>query len=84
MLLALAYLVASVRYFPGRPDQTLIATGRELLAVGALAAGGTLLLVSFLQRSSGERLPWDRVARIFLTGGLCLEVFLALHHAMGG
>ena len=41
--------------------------------------GLTILVVSFMQRSSGERLPWDRIVRIYCTLGIIIGFFYALN-----
>ncbi len=79
-ILFVVYLLASVRFFPGRPVQTLVETLTHLLAVAPISLGATLVLVALLQRLIGERLPLSRGIRIFLVIALCLEFILGLSH----
>ncbi|HSR36231.1 MAG TPA: hypothetical protein VLL73_03540, partial [Desulfurivibrionaceae bacterium] len=59
LLLAL-YLLASFRYFPGRPLDSLAATGVHLLRSVPFTVGLTLVVVSMMQRMAKEPLPWAR------------------------
>lgn len=74
------YLLCVARYFPGRVRESLVATGSHLLVAGPVTVGGTILVVSVLQRMSDGRLPWDRVFRIFLTFGIIFEFFFGIYH----
>jgi len=80
-LLALAgvYVLFSMRYFPGNVAKTALETALQILSVAPLPIGATLLLVGFLQRRAGEKMPWDRVARLYLTLGVMLEIFLGFY-----
>lgn len=80
IILTVIYLLCIVRYFPGRPMDTLMETLSHFLSVGFYGMGLTLVLVSFLKRISGERLPWDRVARLYLTFGLFIEFFCGMYN----
>jgi len=79
-VLALLYIVVSLRYFPGNISKTGFETLLEILSVAPMAGGGTLLLVSFLQRTSGEKVPWDRSLRVYLTIGLMVEIVFGFYH----
>jgi len=79
-LLAAVYLLCSVRYYPGQAAKTLLETVLQILYVAPLPGGATLLLVNFIQKSAGERMPWDRAARIYLTLGIITEFFFGLYH----
>lgn len=83
LLLSALYLLASYRYFPGRPLDSLQATGLHLLRSAPFTAGLTLFTVSLVQRLAKERLPWPRVFRFFLVISLCYEFFFALYHYLG-
>ncbi len=83
LLLAL-YLLASYRYFPGRPLDSLAATGMHLLRSAPFTVGLTLVVVSTVQGMAGAPLPWSRRLRFFLTIGLCYEFLFALYHYLGG
>ncbi|MBC8316586.1 MAG: inner-membrane translocator [Desulfobulbaceae bacterium] len=78
-VLCAIYLLVSLRYFPGRPVDTIIETLRHLLSSIPIAIGMTIISVSVLQKIVGEKLPYDRIARIYLTFGLIAEFFYALY-----
>ncbi|MEW6595528.1 MAG: inner-membrane translocator [Thermodesulfobacteriota bacterium] len=82
LLLAL-YLLASYRYFPGRPLDSLAATGLHLLRSAPFTVGLTLVTISLVQRLAREKLPWPRRFRFFLTISLCYEFLFALYHYLG-
>ncbi|MCK5227976.1 MAG: inner-membrane translocator [Desulfobulbaceae bacterium] len=83
VVLIVIYLLCSMRYFPGRSVDTLIETLKHILSVAPYNIGVTLLAVTVYRKLLGERLPWDRVARIFLTAGIVLEFFFGLYHYLG-
>ena len=78
--LGIIYLLCTVRYYPGRPVDTLIATAEHLLASIPFSLGFTLLVVSILAKVSGQRPPWIFVVRLFLTFGIIAEFFFGLYH----
>lgn len=78
------YLLASFRYFPGRPLDSLEATSLHLLRSAPFTVGLTLIVVSLVQRMAKEPLPWSRRVRFFLTISLCYEFLFALYHYLGG
>ena len=78
-MLTAFYLLCSLRYYPGQAARTLLETALQILTIAPLPAGATMLLVGFLQKSAGERMPWDRVARIYLTLGVIIEFFFGLY-----
>lgn len=80
-LVALAgvYVLFSMRYFPGNAAKTALETAIQIVSVAPLPIGATLLLVSFLQRRAGQKMPWDRVVRVYLTLGVMLEIFLGFY-----
>lgn len=78
-LVICAYLVFNLRYSPGSPAATLKSTMWQLLTTAPFVVGLTILVVSFMQRSTGERLPWDRIARIYCTLGIIIGFFYALN-----
>lgn len=78
--LVAVYLLCSLRYFPDRPAESLLATLQELLTVAPFLLGGTLIARALFHRFSGEHLPWSRLLRIYLTLGLTVEFFLGLYH----
>ena len=79
-LLFALYLLASYRYFPGRPVASLQATGLHLLASAPFTVGLTLVTVSLFRRLAKEPLPWPRMLRFFLTISIGYEFFFALYH----
>jgi hypothetical protein len=79
-VLAVVYLLASIRYFPGRPLHSVVETLTHVLSVAPITLGATLLIVAVLQRLVKERLPLDRSIRIFLVAAICLEFILGLAH----
>jgi len=73
------YLLFNLRYTPDSLAATVKATSIQLLMTAPFVVGLTILVVSFLQRSTGERLPWDRIARIYCTLGIIIGFFYALN-----
>lgn len=82
-LLALVYLLCSLRYYPGRLADSLVATLTQLLTVAPFSVGATILIAALFRKSTGERLPWGSVVRIFLTIGIVIEFFYGLHDYLG-
>ena len=79
-IIAAFYLLCSLRYFPGRSVETLVATLQELLIVAPFLLGGCLIARATVHRFSGVALPWSKLLRIYLTLGLIVEFFLGLRH----
>lgn len=79
-LLIAVYLLVTVRYFPGRPSDTISATLRHLLESVPYIIALTIIVVSVLQKVLGSKLPPDRIARIYLTFGLLAELIFGIHH----
>ena len=77
-LVICAYLVFNLRYSPGSLAVTTKSTLIQLLETVPFVVGLTILVVSFMQRSTGERLPWDRIVRIYCTLGIIIGFFYAL------
>ena len=73
------YLLFNLRYSPESLLVTVKSTSIQLLMTAPFVIGLTILVVSFMQRSSGERLPWDRIARIYCTLGIIIGFFYALN-----
>jgi len=78
--LAVIYLLASIRYFPGQAVRSAVETMSHMLRVAPISLGLTLIIVAILQKLVKERLPLSRAARIFLVSGICLEFALGLSH----
>jgi len=79
-ILTAFYLLCSLRYFVGRPVESLVATLQELLTVAPFLMGGTLIARASFHRLSGTHLPWSKLLRIYLTLGLIAEFILGLYH----
>lgn len=77
-LVAVAYLLFNVRYAPGRWADSLAATGMQLLTTAPYVFGLAFVVVSFIQRATGEKLPWDRALRIYFTIGIIIGFLYAL------
>ena len=75
-IVVIVYLLFNFRYSPESVLFSIKSTLIQLLMTSPFVAGGTILLVSFLQRSSGKRLPWDRIIRIYCTLGIIIGFFL--------
>ncbi|HIJ89767.1 MAG: hypothetical protein OEV89_02815 [Desulfobulbaceae bacterium] len=79
-ILVVVYLLASVRYFPGRAMHSIVETMIHVLSVAPINLGATLLIVALLQRLVKERLPFSRSLRFYLVVAICLEFILGLAH----
>ena len=79
-LLIFVYLLVCVRYFPNRPMDTLSATMSHLLDSVPYIIALTVVVVSVMQKVMGEKLPKNRIARIYLTFGLIAEFFFGMYH----
>ncbi len=79
-ILTVIYLVCIVRYFPGRPFDSLTKTMWHLLGVAPYSIGITVIIVSSLQKINGVRPAWNSIARIYLTLGLVIEFFCGLYN----
>jgi amino acid permease len=77
-LVILAYLLFNLRFAPENLKHSFTSTLVQLLATAPFVAGLTILVVSFIQRSTGERLPWDRIIRIYCTIGIIIGFFYGL------
>ena len=75
----ITYLLFNFRYSPESFAYSIKSTLIQLLITSPFVVGLTILVVSFLQRSSGERLPWDRIVRIYCTLGIIIGFFYALN-----
>ncbi len=81
--LAVVYVVFSLRYFPGNILKTALETLLQVVSVAPLPGGATLILVNFLQKSAGQKMPWDRMVRIYLTIGVMVEILFGVHDYLG-
>ncbi|MDX2433810.1 MAG: hypothetical protein QNK14_04280 [Desulfobacterales bacterium] len=74
----ITYLLFNFRYSPESFTYSIKSTLIQILITSPFVIGLTILVVSFMQRSSGERLPWDRIIRIYCTLGIIIGFFYAL------
>jgi len=81
--LLMGYLLCSLRYFPGNWTKTAVETALQIVTIAPLPGGATLILVNFLQRSAAQKMPWDRMVRIYLTIGLMVEFLFGVHDYLG-
>ena len=72
-------MLCNIRYVPGDPLQTFIATMSNVLTLAAVAVAMTLIVVSAIQKIVGERLPWDRVLRFYLFFAILIWVFAMMY-----
>ncbi len=79
-LLIAVYLVVSYRYFPDRLTDSLYHTLKHMLSVAPFTFGITLVVSAIFHKATGQRLPWDRAARIFFTIGIIIELFFGIHN----
>lgn len=79
-VLVLVYLVCLVRYHPGRPGATILATLSHFLTFAPFLAGGTLIVVRVFRGFAGVNPPAVVVVRLFLTIGLIAELFAGIYH----
>jgi len=79
LLVILVYLFFNFRYAPESLTDSFKSTMIQLLTTAPFVVGLTILVVSFMQRSTGQRLPWDRIIRIYCTLGIIIGFFYALN-----
>ena len=79
ILVILVYLLFNLRYTPESLSDSFRSTMIQLLTTAPFVMGLTILVVSFMQRSTGERLPWDRIIRIYCTLGIIIGFFYGLN-----
>ena len=77
-LVICAYLLFNLRYSPESLLVTFKSTLVQIVMTAPFVAGLTILAVSFMQRATGEKLPWDRIIRIYCTLGIIIGFFYAL------
>lgn len=80
VILIVVYVLASIRYFPGRAMHSLVETLIHVLSVAPITLGATFVIVAVLQRLVKERLPFSRTLRLFLVVAICLEFIFGLAH----
>jgi len=76
---AAVYLLFNLRLSPAGLLDSLAATGWQILSTAPYAAGLTFLIVSLLQRISEEKMPRDRILRLFFTVGIVLGLLFAMN-----
>ena len=77
-LVICAYLLFNFRYDPESLGSTIKSTLIQVLMTAPFVVGLTILVVSFMQRATGDRLPWDRIVRIYCTLGIIIGFFYDL------
>jgi hypothetical protein len=80
VILALVYLLCSLRYFPNQPAASLLNTATHLLTVAPFLIGALLLFNSFYQRQAGERPAPVKMLRLGLTLGILIEFFIGIYN----
>ena len=78
--LGVIYLLCALRYYPGRPMDTLVATAEHLLASVPFSLGFTIVVVSVLAKVSRQKPRRFFVVRLFLTFGIIAEFFFGLYN----
>ena len=73
-----AYLLFNFRYAPDSLVASIKATLMQILTTAPYVAGLTILLVSVINKMAGDRLPWDRIIRIYCTIGIFIGLFFAM------
>jgi hypothetical protein len=79
-LLFIFYCFVSIRYFPGEPGKTIMATAQHLLSVLPFTVGFTLVLMKIFDRAVGVRMSKSNFLRIFLLLSLLLELFYGIYN----
>ncbi len=79
-LLGLVYFISSIRYFPEQAAKTALETTIHALSLAPISIGATLVFVSIFAKATGDKIPTDRVIRIFLTFAIGLEFILGLYN----
>lgn len=79
VVVAIVYILFNLRLDPERLSTSLAATAMQVAATAPYVFGMAFLVVSFLQRATGSRLPWDRMLRIYFTLGIIVGFFYALN-----
>lgn len=79
ILVIMAYLLFNLRYSNESITATVKSTLIQILTTAPFVVGLTILVVSFMQRSTGEKLPWDRIVRLYCTLGIIIGFFYALN-----
>lgn len=77
-LTGIFYLLFNVSIDPERMSVSLTGTLFHLLGTAPLVAAITFALVVFLNRLAGERLPWNRIIRIYFTIGIIVGFLYGL------
>ena len=72
------YLLFNFRYAPDSLIASIKATLMQLLTTAPYVAGLTILLVSVINKMAGDRLPRDRIIRIYCTIGIFIGFFFAM------
>lgn len=82
-LTAFAYLLFNLR-LAGDLWGTIYQTAWQILRTAPYVAGGTYIIVGFLQYvADGKKMPWDRRLRLFFTIGIITGLFIAIYEYAG-
>jgi len=79
LILIVVYALLSFRYFPDQPAETFYATLMHLLSTIPFVLGITFIVSVLFQKLAKERLPWERVLRIFLGISIFVEFIYGLY-----
>jgi hypothetical protein len=80
---AIVYLLFNLRLAGDLPE-TLRATFWQILQTAPYVAGGTYVIIGFLQyMSEGKKMPWERRFRLFFTVGIIAGLFIAIYEYAG-
>lgn len=77
-ILTIIYLLSTIRYFPGRPTTSLVATASHLVTVAPFLAGVVLIFKSFYHKQAGQKPALATMFRVGLTMGIIIEFFVGL------
>ncbi|PID77254.1 MAG: hypothetical protein CSB24_02460 [Deltaproteobacteria bacterium] len=83
---ALVYLLFNLRldrYPEPSLGGSIIQTLFNLLETVPFVAGSALVVISFIQYMTGEKLPWDRRFRMFFLIGIMAGLFLGIWNYAG-
>jgi hypothetical protein len=83
IFLTIFYILANVHYYPGQWLRTAYDTSLHMARMAPFSIGCTILLVIVFQRMLSAKLPWDRVARIFLMVSIIFQVIWVLNRMSG-
>ncbi|MEN8141726.1 MAG: hypothetical protein ABFR97_10955 [Thermodesulfobacteriota bacterium] len=69
-------LTTPLDFQPGVAARTLLAeTLLTMVDLATIAVGLTLITASIMQKVTGVKFPWHRVARFYLTFGILVNIY---------